>query len=112
MGGLKIKKRVPWERVTNVLVMQHALKDCVDCKGGGELTNTAGVRFVCHCADAPFKKAYEGRLRRTKEGRLEYREMAAVPSAEFVAAFNSAMAQVMDKVSADVPPPPKEPEPA
>jgi hypothetical protein len=78
MGGLKIKRRVPWERVTNSLVMQHALADCVDCKGGGELTNTAGVRFVCHCADAPFKKAYEGRLRRTKEGRLEYRTMAVV----------------------------------
>ncbi len=79
MGRLRIKRKNEWARVTNVLVMQHALKDCVDCKGGGELENNEGVRFVCHCADAPFKKAYEGRLRRTKEGRLEYREMASVP---------------------------------
>lgn len=79
MGGLKIKRRVPWNRVTNVLVMKYALADCVDCKGGGELATTAGVRSVCPCCDAPFKAAYAGRLRRTKEGRLEYRALAAVP---------------------------------
>lgn len=81
MGSLRIKRKgPPWKRVTNALVIEHASPTCLDCKGRGEL-----VRFVdgmdrkraCPCCDPRFKDAYAGRLRRTAEGFLEYRALAA-----------------------------------
>jgi hypothetical protein len=74
-----------WQRVTNELVMQFALKDCEKCEGKGMFTvsdkdNTRRVAAMCDCVDAPFKKEYAGRLRRTKEGRLEFKPLAEATS--------------------------------
>jgi hypothetical protein len=99
MGALKIKKRgPPWQRVTNAIVMQFALADCIDCKGGGELDDP---RRPCPCADAPFKKAYEGRLRRTKEGRLEYRALAMTSLLDVAAGAEATGTGIHEKVTRD-----------
>ena len=80
------RKRNPWRRVTNELVMTFALKDCPKCEGIGavHITDEAtGERrtLVCPCADAPFKAEYAGRLRRNDKRRcLEIRGLASVPA--------------------------------
>ncbi len=80
MSRPKRKSRIQWHRVTNELVLSFAVKDCPRCSGAGMFTtqvNGGEQRPVmCACVDAPFKKEYEGRLRRTDQGRLEYREMS------------------------------------
>ena len=77
---LQRKQRNNWQRVSNELVLSFALKDCERCEGKGMFTATGTdgetKPFVCGCCDAPFKKAYEGRLRRMKTGRLEFRPLA------------------------------------
>lgn len=77
---LQRKRRNNWQRVTNELVITFALKDCERCEGAGFFTaqvNDGEKRpIVCACCDAPFKKAYEGRLRRLKNGMLEFKPLA------------------------------------
>ncbi len=81
---LQRKRRNNWQRVTNKLVLSFALKDCERCEGAGFFTTSVNggeqKPQMCACSDAPFKAAYEGRLRRTKEGRLEYRPLAVAES--------------------------------
>ena len=70
--------------MTNELVISFALKDCERCAGAGFFTASVNggeqKPQMCVCSREPFHEAYEGRLRRTKEGRLEYRPLAVAES--------------------------------
>ncbi len=81
IARLQRKQRNNWQRVTNTLVMQFADPECTKCDGVGAFTvsDADAVRKVmtmCDCCDSRFKETYAGRLRRTKEGRLEFKPMA------------------------------------
>ena len=71
-----------WHPVTNALVMAFADKDCQLCKGTGEL-EVRGEKRVCtaRCFAPAFNAEYDGRLRRLKDGRVQWREaaLASVP---------------------------------
>ncbi len=101
---LQRKKRNGWQRVTNEMVMHFAAVDCERCAGKGFFTveirrpppvpSSEGTVMVpqpaeqrpvmCVCTDAPFKKEYEGRLRRTKAGRLEFKPLTVTKALDDV----------------------------
>lgn len=105
IARLQRKRRNAWQRVTNALVMTFADKDCERCGGHGMFTANGGGEvakpFMCVCTDEPFKKAYEGRLRRTKEGRLEYRPLVLASLLDVAEGAEATGTGIHEKVTRD-----------